>query len=84
MLDSVAREFWGQMVCIIMTGMGRDGSEGLINIKNKGGKIIAEDQSTSIVYGMPKAAVETGKVDKVVPLPRIADEALKMLQTVSR
>lgn len=79
MLDSVAREFWAHMVCVIMTGMGQDGSKGLIAIKNKGGRIIAEDQSTCIVYGMPKAAVETGKVDKVAPLPRIADEVLKML-----
>jgi two-component system chemotaxis response regulator CheB len=84
MLDSVAQEFWAQMVCVIMTGMGQDGSKGLINIKNKGGKIIAEDQSTCIVYGMPKAAAETGKVDKVVPLPQIANEAIKMFQVASK
>jgi two-component system chemotaxis response regulator CheB len=79
MLDSVAAEFRSQMVCVIMTGMGQDGSQGIINIKNRGGKIIAQDQSTSIIYGMPRAAVETGKVDKVVPLPQIADEILRML-----
>lgn len=79
MFNSVAEHFWSLIVGVIMTGMGHDGSAGVINIKNRGGKIIAEDQSTCIVYGMPKAAFETGMVDKVVPLPRIADEVLKML-----
>lgn len=79
MLFSVADHFWSQIVCVIMTGMGQDGSAGIINLKEKGAKIIAQDQSTSIVYGMPKAAVETGKVDSVVPLGQIADEVMKML-----
>lgn len=79
LLESVAQEFWGQVVCVIMTGMGHDGAEGIKNLKKMGARIIAEDQSTCIVFGMPKAAIETGLVDKVVPLTRISDEALRML-----
>ncbi len=77
MLESVAREFWSNMVCVIMTGMGHDGAAGLPLLKQRGAKIIAEDQSTCIVYGMPKAAVETGLVDKVVPLTIMHHEILK-------
>jgi two-component system chemotaxis response regulator CheB len=79
MFDSAAQQFWSHIVCVIMTGMGRDGSEGLLAIKRRGGKIIAEHQSTSIVYGMPKAAFETGQVDLVVPLPEISKAIVNML-----
>lgn len=79
MLESVAQEFWSHMVCVIMTGMGHDGAAALPALKQKGAQIIAEDQSTCIVYGMPKAAVETGLVDRVVRLPDIYREVLKML-----
>ncbi|SHG57616.1 two-component system, chemotaxis family, response regulator CheB [Thermosyntropha lipolytica DSM 11003] len=78
-LESVARNYWGHIVAVIMTGMGHDGAAGLPLIKEKGGKIIAEHESTCIVYGMPKAAVETGKVDKIVPLYHISEEIVKML-----
>lgn len=80
MFYSAARQFWSQMVCVIMTGMGQDGSAGLLELHQKGARIIAEDQSTCIVYGMPKAAVETGLVDSVVPLGKITDEVMRMLQ----
>lgn len=79
MLESVAQEFWSHMVCVIMTGMGHDGAGALPLLKQKGARIIAEDQSTCIVYGMPKAAVETGLVDKIIPLFRIADEITRMV-----
>lgn len=80
MLESVAEHYWSKMVCVIMTGMGHDGADGVKQIKAREGKIIAEDQSTCIVYGMPKAAVDSGMVDKVVPLNSIGEEVLKMLQ----
>ncbi len=79
MLESVAEQFWSHMVCVIMTGMGHDGASALGRIKAKNAKIIAEHQSSCIVYGMPKAAVETGMVDKVVPLADISEEVLRML-----
>lgn len=79
MLVSVAEQFWGQIVAVIMTGMGHDGTAGLSSLKALGAKVIAEHQSTCVVYGMPKSAVESGNVTKVVPLQEIADEVLKML-----
>lgn len=79
MLESVASQYWSDMVCVIMTGMGSDGSHGLQLIKNRGGKIIAEHQSTCIVYGMPKSAAETGAVDRIVPLQDITNEVMRLL-----
>ena len=61
---------------IILTGMGSDGVEGLRAIKRVGGSTIAEDEATSIVYGMPKIAVEQKVVDKILPLPEIAAEIM--------
>jgi len=79
MLESVAAQYWSDIICVIMTGMGKDGTEGLKSIKDRGGRVIAEDQSSCVVYGMPKAAYESGRVDKVVPLRSISEEVLKML-----
>jgi len=67
-----------QKISVIMTGMGSDGSQGLIKLKNTGKVIsIAESKETSIVFGMPKAAIETNLVDRVEHLEDIADSILK-------
>jgi two-component system chemotaxis response regulator CheB len=58
--------------------MGSDGSEGIVNIKQyNNGIIIAQDEETSVVYGMPRAAVKTGCVDLVVPLNDISKQIVK-------
>ncbi len=62
---------------VILTGMGNDGVDGLRAIKQFGGRIIAQDKSTSIVYGMPKSAFDAGIVDKVIPLSEIPDEIMR-------
>lgn len=80
LFKSIAKNHSGQVVGVIMTGMGRDGTEGMTALKEKGAKAIAEEQSTCVVYGMPKSVVDKGLADKVVPLPQIADEIVKMLQ----
>ena len=59
---------------VILTGMGCDGAAGISHIKQIGGTTIAQDQKTSVIYGMPKAAAETGKIDFILPTARIADK----------
>lgn len=59
---------------VILTGMGSDGAVGLSHIKRLGGITIAQDQKTSVIYGMPKAAAETGLVDFILPTEQIADK----------
>jgi len=78
-MESVAQAYSEHALGVIMTGMGQDGKEGIKAIKGAKGVTIAQDEETSVIFGMPKAAIESGCVDKVVPLERIADEIIKML-----
>jgi len=79
LFESVAQSWKGKLIAVIMTGMGNDGTDSLPAVKSQGAYIIAEDQSTCVVYGMPKAAVETGLVDIVLPRHHIAQEIVKRL-----
>ncbi len=78
LLESVAQNFGPQAVGLILTGMGSDGARGMKAIKENGGYTIAQDEKTSVVYGMPKAAVDMGAIDEVLPLERIPDELCKL------
>ena len=72
LFDSVA-QFKTDLVSVIMTGMGSDGCEGMKKIKANGGYSIAQNESSCVVYGMPKAVVEAGLADEVRPLDQIAE-----------
>lgn len=82
LFDSAINVYKGNLVSAILTGMGRDGAEGTKNIKDSGGITISEDKSTCTIYGMPKAAYETGKVDLVVPLDQIANYIINIVKGV--
>ena len=71
---SIAQHYVGRATGVIMTGMGSDGTAGLKLMKRNGAKIIAQDEDTSVVFGMPKEPIEAGIVDVIAPLNRIADE----------
>lgn len=66
-------------VGVLMTGMGRDGEQGMLEIKRHNGRTIAEAESTCVVYGMPRAAIEAGAADKVAPLPQIVREIIGII-----
>ncbi|NTV29799.1 MAG: chemotaxis response regulator protein-glutamate methylesterase [Candidatus Omnitrophica bacterium] len=76
LFDSVARYAGGNAVGVILTGMGRDGAMGLRHMKDSGAYTIAQDERTCVVYGMPKAAVEVGAVQKVLALEDIPGELM--------
>lgn len=71
LFESVADIYGKNTIGVILTGMGKDGVKGLKKIKEKGGYTIAQDEESSVVYGMPKAAFETGAVRQVVSLKQI-------------
>jgi two-component system chemotaxis response regulator CheB len=79
---SVAQAAGSHALGVILTGMGRDGANGLLAIRKKGGATIGQDEASCLVYGMPKVAFEVGAVEKQVPLHRIGREILN--QTCSK
>jgi len=79
MMESVASLYGKNSVGVLLTGMGYDGVDGMRLIKEKLGKTIAEDQSTCVVFGMPKAAIDAGVVDKVVTRSQVVEAILEML-----
>lgn len=80
MFMSVADEFGGNAVCVVLTGMGRDGTDGATILHRKGAWVIAESQKTCVVYGMPKAVAEAGIVDEVLPLNEIPDALIRAVK----
>ncbi len=80
MMVSVSETFGIKTVGVILTGMGHDGAKGMQAIKRLKGLTIAEDQSTAVVFGMPKAAIEAGVVDTILPLPQVAEGIVQCLK----
>lgn len=79
LFESVAVEYGASAAAALMTGMGRDGADGMLAIRRAGGRTIAQDESTSVIYGMPRAAVENNGAEKVLPLDHIAGELVSMV-----
>ncbi len=77
---SVGDYYVGRTTAVIMTGMGSDGTKGLAVLKDKSAYIIGQDESSCIVYGMPKAPAELGYLDVVAPLGKIAEEIIKSVK----
>jgi two-component system chemotaxis response regulator CheB len=73
-MKSVVHPSGGRLAGVILTGMGCDGAQGISHVKDVSGITIAQDQKTSVIYGMPKAAAATGKVDFILSTERIADK----------
>lgn len=79
---SASEVFGSNTIGVLLTGMGHDGAFGMKTIKKRGGKTIAQDSSSSVIYGMPKAAVDLKAVDKLLPtekIPRIIQEEVEKL-----
>lgn len=80
MMQSAVKVFGSKTVGVIMTGMGQDGFEGAQAIKAVRGRILAQDSASCVVYGMPKAVIEGGWADKIVPLSRMPREIMGLFQ----
>jgi two-component system, chemotaxis family, protein-glutamate methylesterase/glutaminase len=71
LFDSIGEVYGNKAIGVVLTGMGKDGSQGLLKIKSKGGFTVAQDEASAVVYGMPKAAYESGAASFLVPLNEI-------------
>lgn len=76
-LASAAKIYQRDVICVILTGMGHDGSQGAAAVKKFGGYCIAEHESTCVVYGMPKNVIVSGNADEAVPIHRVADSIIR-------
>ncbi len=79
-MESAVEHYKSAVIGVVLTGMGADGSQGSGVIKAAGGKVISEDETTCVVYGMPRSVAEAGFSDQVVPLPEVAAAIVKMVK----
>jgi two-component system chemotaxis response regulator CheB len=78
LFKSAAKLYGESLVSVVLTGMGRDGAEGTRYVQQAGGITIAQDEATSMIYGMPQSAYDTGCVNMVVPLDAIAQRLVSI------
>ena len=77
LFQSGAAAYGSRVLGVVMTGMGNDGTVGAAWVKGSGGKIFAEDESSSVVYGMPRSVVEAGLADQIIPLDQMAEKIME-------
>ena len=78
LFNSCAETAGARAIGIIMTGMGDDGAGGLLAMRRAGARTLAQDEATSVVFGMPRAAISLDAAEQVLPLGRLADTALRL------
>jgi two-component system chemotaxis response regulator CheB len=84
MMESAAAVMGRNTMGVVLTGMGRDGSRGVVAIREAGGVTVAEAESSAVIFGMPEAAISTGAVDDVVPIGGIADAIVRFARSLPR
>lgn len=85
MLFRSAAACYGQgLIAVVLTGMLNDGAQGVRVVKRSGGLVLAQDEATSVVWGMPRAAIDTGAVDKVLPLSEVGPQILNLIADPTR
>lgn len=82
-LESAVEHYKSAVISVILTGMGCDGTAGAACVKSVGGQVVVEDESTSVVYGMPRSVVEAGLADHVVPLPKITSTLVELVNNAT-
>ena len=73
LFESAAKAYGAGLLAVVLTGMGDDGARGVLAVKGAGGSVVAESERTAVIHGMPAQAIRTGAVDRVLPLPEIAE-----------
>ena len=84
MFQSVAEAVGANALAVILTGMGKDGALGIRSIAEQGGYTIAQDEETSLIFGMPQEAIKTGAVKKVLPLDKVSQHLIETLNLMGK
>jgi two-component system chemotaxis response regulator CheB len=78
LFTSAAEAFGSRMIAVVLTGLGKNGAEGVRRVHGAGGVVIAQDEATSRYFSMPQAAIQTGAVDSILPLGAIAPALIRL------
>ncbi|MBW1792530.1 MAG: chemotaxis protein CheB, partial [Deltaproteobacteria bacterium] len=79
MMESVAEQVGANAIGVMLTGMGKDGADGMLSMKNAGARTLAQDEASSVVFGMPNEAYKRGGAERLIPLNNIAQEVIKLI-----
>ena len=79
LFNSFAKNVGNLAIGVMLTGMGRDGADAMKNMRDAGSRTVAQDEKSCVVFGMPKEAIKTGAVEKIVPLDKVTDTVLSLL-----
>jgi two-component system chemotaxis response regulator CheB len=79
MMQSMAKHVSAMAIGVMLSGMGSDGADGMLAMRNAGARTLAQDEATSVVFGMPKEAYQRGGAERLMPLQKIANEVIKLL-----
>jgi two-component system chemotaxis response regulator CheB len=82
MMEAVLKTYGKKTVGVLMTGMGSDGADAMLNIRKAGGRTIAESEETAIVFGMPQEAIKNGGAEIIAPSYRIAEEIVNAVKSL--
>jgi two-component system chemotaxis response regulator CheB len=82
MMDSAIQAFGSDVIGVLLTGMGDDGANAMVNVRRAGGQTVAEAESTCIVFGMPAQAIERGGADFVLPCHEIAEKIVSLVACI--
>lgn len=84
LFKSVAQEFGSSAIAVLLTGMGRDGAQGLLSVRQAGGATVAQDEETSVIFGMPKEAILIGAAERVLALNDIPTTLISLAKAAIR
>ena len=80
LFETAANVYKGYILGLVLTGMGNDGADGAVSLREKGGRVLIQDEETSVVWGMPGAVAAKGAADEILPISEIGNRILTLMR----